>query len=131
MIYLKKILDLSWRGADICINVFRYGRVEILSGFVNGLFLMVIAFFVFVESLSRLIDPPNINTVMLAVRVPPLPLLSMLCQDVYFGAGSAFYFLNHHSSINKTDFDSYFINWHSMYIDLTFILVRSLASRCL
>uniref|UniRef100_A0A4W4FAS3 Zinc transporter n=1 Tax=Electrophorus electricus TaxID=8005 RepID=A0A4W4FAS3_ELEEL len=38
----------------------------ILSGFINGLFLMVIAFFVFVESVSRLIDPPNINTVMLA-----------------------------------------------------------------
>ncbi|TRY91874.1 hypothetical protein DNTS_017673 [Danionella cerebrum] len=43
----------------------RYGRVEILSGFINGLFLMVIAFFVFVESVTRLIDPPNINTDML------------------------------------------------------------------
>ncbi|XP_072309578.1 proton-coupled zinc antiporter SLC30A5 [Eucyclogobius newberryi] len=42
-----------------------YGRVEILSGFINGLFLMVISFFVFVESVSRLFDPPNINTDML------------------------------------------------------------------
>ncbi|XP_032426124.1 zinc transporter 5 [Xiphophorus hellerii] len=42
-----------------------FGRVEILSGFINGLFLMVIAFFVFVESVSRLLDPPNINTDML------------------------------------------------------------------
>ncbi|XP_035040513.2 zinc transporter 5 isoform X2 [Hippoglossus stenolepis] len=42
-----------------------YGRVEILSGFINGLFLMVIAFFVFMESVSRLLDPPNINTDML------------------------------------------------------------------
>ncbi|XP_020780160.1 proton-coupled zinc antiporter SLC30A5 [Boleophthalmus pectinirostris] len=42
-----------------------YGRVEILSGFINGLFLMVIAFFVFVESVTRLVDPPNINTDML------------------------------------------------------------------
>uniref|UniRef100_A0A673APN8 Zinc transporter n=1 Tax=Sphaeramia orbicularis TaxID=375764 RepID=A0A673APN8_9TELE len=42
-----------------------YGRVEILSGFINGLFLMVIAFFVFVESITRLLDPPNINTDML------------------------------------------------------------------
>ncbi|CAL8276400.1 unnamed protein product [Merluccius merluccius] len=42
-----------------------YGRVEILSGFINGLFLMVIAFFVFVESVTRLFDPPNINTDML------------------------------------------------------------------
>lgn len=42
-----------------------YGRVEILSGFINALFLMVIAFFVFVESVTRLLDPPNINTDML------------------------------------------------------------------
>ncbi|XP_029301226.1 proton-coupled zinc antiporter SLC30A5 isoform X2 [Cottoperca gobio] len=42
-----------------------YGRVEILSGFINGLFLMVIAFFVFVESVTRVMDPPNINTDML------------------------------------------------------------------
>uniref|UniRef100_A0A3P8WI09 Zinc transporter n=1 Tax=Cynoglossus semilaevis TaxID=244447 RepID=A0A3P8WI09_CYNSE len=42
-----------------------FGRVEILSGFINGLFLMVIAFFVFVESVTRLLDPPNIDTDML------------------------------------------------------------------
>lgn len=49
------------------VSHFRYGRVEILSGFINGLFLMVIAFFVFVESVTRVIDPPNINTDMLTV----------------------------------------------------------------
>ncbi|XP_006010327.1 proton-coupled zinc antiporter SLC30A5 [Latimeria chalumnae] len=42
-----------------------YGRVEILSGFINGLFLMVIAFFVFIESVARLWDPPDIDTDML------------------------------------------------------------------
>lgn len=47
--------------------VFRYGRVEILSGFINGLFLMVIAFFVFMESVARLVDPPDIDTNMLTV----------------------------------------------------------------
>lgn len=71
LLFLK--LDVYWHGADICIFIFfvfrSYGRVEILSGFVNGLFLMVIAFFVFVEAVSRLIDPPNINTVMLAASV--------------------------------------------------------------
>lgn len=45
----------------------RYGRVEILSGFINGLFLMVIAFFVFMESVARLVDPPDIDTNMLTV----------------------------------------------------------------
>uniref|UniRef100_A0A8D0FNZ4 Zinc transporter n=1 Tax=Strix occidentalis caurina TaxID=311401 RepID=A0A8D0FNZ4_STROC len=45
-----------------------YGRVEILSGFINGLFLMVIAFFVFIESVARLVDPPDIDTNMLTPR---------------------------------------------------------------
>ncbi|XP_063819437.1 proton-coupled zinc antiporter SLC30A5 [Pseudophryne corroboree] len=42
-----------------------YGRVEILSGFINGLFLVVISFFVFVEAMARIFDPPDINTDML------------------------------------------------------------------
>ncbi|POI23855.1 hypothetical protein CIB84_012397, partial [Bambusicola thoracicus] len=45
-----------------------YGRVEILSGFINGLFLMVIAFFVFMESVARLVDPPDIDTNMLTIQ---------------------------------------------------------------
>ncbi|CAF1927726.1 unnamed protein product [Rotaria magnacalcarata] len=39
-----------------------YGRAGVLSGFVNGLFLVVVAFFVFYEAIGRLIDPPEINT---------------------------------------------------------------------
>ncbi|KAM3940050.1 proton-coupled zinc antiporter SLC30A5 [Leptodactylus fuscus] len=42
-----------------------YGRVEILSGFINGLFLVVISFFVFMEAMGRIFDPPDINTDML------------------------------------------------------------------
>ncbi|CAJ0961228.1 unnamed protein product [Ranitomeya imitator] len=42
-----------------------YGRVEILSGFINGLFLVVISFFVFIEAVGRIFDPPDINTDML------------------------------------------------------------------
>ena len=41
---------------------YRYGRVEYLSGFVNGLFLVVISIFVFLEALERLFDPPEVNT---------------------------------------------------------------------
>ncbi|XP_069671954.1 proton-coupled zinc antiporter SLC30A5-like isoform X2 [Periplaneta americana] len=44
-----------------------YGRVEDLSGFVNGLFLMVISLFVFSEAVSRLLDPPHISTQRLLV----------------------------------------------------------------
>ena len=39
-----------------------YGRVEVLSGFVNSLFLVAIATVVLSEALARLLDPPNINT---------------------------------------------------------------------
>lgn len=39
-----------------------YGRVEVLSGFINALFLIVIAFFIFLEALERLYDPPEIKT---------------------------------------------------------------------
>ncbi|XP_033862480.2 proton-coupled zinc antiporter SLC30A5 [Acipenser ruthenus] len=56
-------LMTRWKATRI--YSFGYGRVEILSGFINGLFLMVIAFFVFIESITRVIDPPNINTDML------------------------------------------------------------------
>ncbi|CAO4363664.1 unnamed protein product [Caenorhabditis nigoni] len=41
---------------------FGFGRVEILSGFINALFLCVIALFILIEALERLFDPPNINT---------------------------------------------------------------------
>ncbi|KAI1708067.1 cation efflux family domain-containing protein [Ditylenchus destructor] len=41
---------------------FGYGRVEVLSGFINALFLIVIALFIFLEALERLYDPPNIQT---------------------------------------------------------------------
>eukprot|EP01112_Ceratiomyxa_fruticulosa_P010296 TRINITY_DN2715_c0_g1_i1.p1 TRINITY_DN2715_c0_g1~~TRINITY_DN2715_c0_g1_i1.p1 ORF type:complete len:746 (-),score=131.24 TRINITY_DN2715_c0_g1_i1:99-2336(-) len=39
-----------------------YGRVQVLSGFVNGVFLVFIAFFVFMESIERFMEPPEINT---------------------------------------------------------------------
>eukprot|EP00730_Choanoeca_flexa_P016019 TRINITY_DN748_c0_g1_i1.p1 TRINITY_DN748_c0_g1~~TRINITY_DN748_c0_g1_i1.p1 ORF type:complete len:378 (+),score=32.84 TRINITY_DN748_c0_g1_i1:65-1198(+) len=39
-----------------------YQRAEVLGGFVNGLFLVFIAFFVLKEALERFFDPPNIHT---------------------------------------------------------------------
>eukprot|EP00013_Stygamoeba_regulata_P012997 CAMPEP_0177681774 /NCGR_PEP_ID=MMETSP0447-20121125/30903_1 /TAXON_ID=0 /ORGANISM="Stygamoeba regulata, Strain BSH-02190019" /LENGTH=685 /DNA_ID=CAMNT_0019191229 /DNA_START=78 /DNA_END=2136 /DNA_ORIENTATION=+ len=43
---------------------FSYGfaRVQTLSGFVNAVFLVFIAFTVFGESIARVMDPPDINT---------------------------------------------------------------------
>ena len=39
-----------------------YSRVEVLSGFVNGVFLIFIAFAVFTESLHRLNEPPEVHS---------------------------------------------------------------------
>ena len=43
--------------------------MEVLSGFINGLFLVVIATFVFSESLHRLMEPPEIDTNRLLVCI--------------------------------------------------------------
>nr|AKN21624.1 slc30a-4 [Schmidtea mediterranea] len=41
---------------------FGYHRVEALSGFINGLFLVVISFSVCCSGISRLFQPPEVNT---------------------------------------------------------------------
>lgn len=41
---------------------FGFDRVEVLSGFVNGLFLIIIALFVFTEAVARMFEPPEIRT---------------------------------------------------------------------
>lgn len=38
-----------------------YGRFEVVSGYINGIFLVFISFSVFVESVERLFDPPDIE----------------------------------------------------------------------
>ncbi|KAK3097668.1 hypothetical protein FSP39_011932 [Pinctada imbricata] len=53
-------------------RIFSYGydRVEVLSGFINGLFLVVIGIFVFTEAIGRLFEPPEVSTErLLAVSV--------------------------------------------------------------
>eukprot|EP01117_Protostelium_nocturnum_P005165 TRINITY_DN1878_c0_g1_i2.p1 TRINITY_DN1878_c0_g1~~TRINITY_DN1878_c0_g1_i2.p1 ORF type:complete len:627 (+),score=172.01 TRINITY_DN1878_c0_g1_i2:251-1882(+) len=39
-----------------------YGRVEVLSGFINGIFLVFIAFVVLLESMERFFSPQEVNT---------------------------------------------------------------------
>lgn len=39
-----------------------YVRVETLSGFANGVFLILISIFIVFEAIQRLIDPPEMNT---------------------------------------------------------------------
>ncbi|EJD43690.1 cation efflux protein [Auricularia subglabra TFB-10046 SS5] len=39
-----------------------YGRIETLSGFANGIFLLLISVFIVFEAIQRLLDPPEMNT---------------------------------------------------------------------
>ncbi|KAI0372784.1 cation efflux protein [Pilatotrama ljubarskyi] len=41
---------------------FSYGRIETLSGFANGIFLILISVFIIFEAIQRLLDPPEMNT---------------------------------------------------------------------
>ena len=41
---------------------FGMNRIEIVSGFINGVFLVVIACMIFLEALARLLDPPEVLT---------------------------------------------------------------------
>jgi len=39
-----------------------FGRIETLSGFANGIFLILISIFIVFEAIERLLDPPDMNT---------------------------------------------------------------------
>lgn len=41
---------------------YRYNRVETLSGFANGVFLVLISISIISEAIQRLLDPPEMNT---------------------------------------------------------------------
>jgi zinc transporter 5/7 len=49
------------------LSVCSYARVETLSGFANGVFLILISIFIVFEAIQRLIDPPEMNTNQLLV----------------------------------------------------------------
>jgi len=48
-----------WKASD----AFSYGyvRAEIIAGFINGLFLLFIAFFIFSEAVERIFEPPHVE----------------------------------------------------------------------
>lgn len=49
----------KWRANE----TFSYGyvRAEVLAGFINGLFLLFISFFIFSEAVERLVEPPEVK----------------------------------------------------------------------
>jgi len=49
----------KWRANDK--YSYGYVRAEVLAGFVNGLFLLFIAFFILSEAVERLVEPPEVK----------------------------------------------------------------------
>ncbi len=71
-----------------------YGRIEILSGFVNAIFLVYIAYFVCVEALERFANPPKVHgdqLVLVAVCgfVVNMVGLALFHQHAHGGSGGA------------------------------------------
>ncbi|XP_073212983.1 zinc transporter 7 isoform X5 [Lepidochelys kempii] len=62
----------KWRSND----AFSYGyvRAEVLAGFVNGLFLIFTAFFIFSEGVERALEPPDVHH----ERLLPVSVLGFL-----------------------------------------------------
>lgn len=57
---LAASLVSKWRANERF--TYGYARAEVLAGFVNGLFLLFIAFFIMSEAVERAIEPPEVNT---------------------------------------------------------------------
>lgn len=55
------VVILLLRGADCDSFLSSYARYEVLSGFVNAVFLVVIGLFVFLEAVHRIVRPPELN----------------------------------------------------------------------
>ncbi len=58
-----RVFFLRWERALTCFPSFppSYVRAEVLAGFINGLFLLFISFFIFSEAVERLVEPPEVK----------------------------------------------------------------------
>ena len=65
-----------------------YVRAEVLAGFINGLFLLFISFFIFSEAVERLVEPPEVKHERLLV-VSILGLIVNLVGIFIFQHGGA------------------------------------------
>jgi len=76
----------KWKSNDK--YTYGYVRAEVLAGFINGLFLLFISFFIFSEAVERLVEPPEVKHERLLV-VSILGLLVNLVGIFVFQHGGA------------------------------------------
>lgn len=55
-----------------------YVRAEILAGFVNGLFLLFISFFLMSEAVERAIEPPEVNFYQTQLKICLIVIIFLL-----------------------------------------------------
>ncbi len=92
----------QWKPSKI--YSYGFGRLEILSGFINGLFLIVISIFVFIEGIHRLTEPPEIKSGKLIVSF-------------------CFIILNLIFNKKNNNICFFFIPYLSMYRSLVYVLI--------
>eukprot|EP01111_Echinosteliopsis_oligospora_P016085 TRINITY_DN6566_c2_g1_i1.p1 TRINITY_DN6566_c2_g1~~TRINITY_DN6566_c2_g1_i1.p1 ORF type:complete len:520 (-),score=143.37 TRINITY_DN6566_c2_g1_i1:90-1649(-) len=70
-----------------------YDRLEVLAGFANGAFLLFVSFFLFVEAIERVLEPPLLHSHGKVISVA-------ICSLLMTGTGF-FFFSQHRSSEGK------------------------------
>ena len=65
----------KWRSNEI--YSFGYVRAEVLAGFINGIFLLFISFFILYEAVERLVEPPEVEH----ERLLPVSILGKLLES--------------------------------------------------
>jgi len=95
-----------WKSTE----AFSYGyvRAEIIAGFINGLFLLFIAFFIFSEAVERIFEPPHVEHERLFV-VSVLGFIVNLVGIFVFQHGGA-----HHGHSHGGDDDDHHHHDHSI-----------------
>lgn len=79
-----------------------YARAEVISGFINGLFLLFVAFFIFKESIERLFNPQHVeHERMLSVSVLGF-LVNLIGIFVFNHGHSTEHKCSHHSSSDNS-----------------------------
>lgn len=89
---------------------------------------MVIAFFVFVESITRLLDPPNINTDMLTVSMVQCNGCLQLITDIQSGIGCViFIFIAVFVLCSRCLLEAYWSTWwvYVLLVTLTPTVVKA------
>ncbi|KAI0986354.1 hypothetical protein GJ496_008692 [Pomphorhynchus laevis] len=76
-----------------------YGRAEILAGYINGLFLVIVGMFVLIEGISRLFHPPEI----ISEQLLPVSIIGLIINLVgVYSFGHLHHGCGHHHHHDNT-----------------------------